>query len=97
MNNIDKLHDILDDKNIELNLKQRELVAFLKNQTKYPVSGADERKDIAYNIASLLSTEFAHTLNSSENLDQILTLAGELEVEYEGEKWASLINMIQLL
>lgn len=97
MKNIDQLHNTLNDKNIESNFKQRELVAFLKNQTKYPVNGADECKLIAYTIAGLLSTEYAHTLNISDALDQILTLAGELEVEYEEEKWTLLIKMIQLL
>ena len=95
MKNIEQLYETLDDSNIESELKRNELSAFLKEQASMAVKDNSIRKDIAYDIAGLLSTRYALELNINDLTDQILTLAGELEVDDDSGKWEELIGLIE--
>ena len=96
--NIENLHNSLDDESTP-EVHRQELVAFLKDCSNNLPEGNDERRQIAYAIAGFMSTEFARSLDPSDPLDQILTLAGELEVPDEDteSKWQEFRRLIHSL
>lgn len=53
---------------------------YLKNQLERLNSDVAEAVEVAYNIAGLAATDFARLLDSADPIDEILTIAGELEV-----------------
>jgi hypothetical protein len=55
-----------------------------------------ERKTFAYNIASLLSTNYVRSLEENDPVIETLTLAGELEVPNDNsqKKWQELCRLI---
>lgn len=97
MKNIEQLHELLNDNNTKHELKRSELTVFLKGQIEFAQNDRADKKSIAYDIASLLGTHYASELEISDVTDQILTLAGELEVDYDENKWQLIILMIKSL
>lgn len=95
---IEKLHNSLD-KESTPNIQRQELITHLKATVDTLPENEDERRAIAYDIAGLLSTHFAKSLDSNDLLDQILTLAGELEVPNQNDtnRWTEFNNLIQEL
>lgn len=95
---IEKLYNSLD-KESTLNTQRQELITYLKTVVNALPENEDIRRTIAYDVAGLLSTHFAKSLDSSDLLDQILTLAGELEVpnQNDANKWAEFYSLIQKL
>lgn len=55
--------------------------------------------EIAYKIAGIMATEFARCLNENDTIDEILTIAGELEVNPQNadELREELIKKIDML
>lgn len=95
---IEKLHSSLDNETIS-NTQRQELIAYLKASIDTLPEDEGDRRTVAYEIAGLLSTHFAKSLDSHDTLDEILTLAGELEVPDENDagKWAEFYKLIQKL
>lgn len=56
------------------------LVRFLKSQLARLDNDTPDAIRAAYEIAGLIATDFARTLNASDPIDEILTIAGELEI-----------------
>ncbi len=76
-----------------------QFILFLKNKLA-PLNGdINDATGTAYEIAGLMSTDFAQSLNSSDPIDKILTIAGELEIHPSNaeELRAELIEKIQAL
>lgn len=97
MKNIEQLHDLLNDSDTKPELKRSELDIFLKKQIEFSQYDIADKKRIAYDIASLLATDYVSKLKTNDITDRILTLAGELEVDYDEYKWKSIILMIESL
>lgn len=95
--NIDQLHQTLNNEHLENKLKYDELVVFLKECIASVEDRVDKQKKLAYDITSILSTNYAQSLDRSETIDKILILAGELEVDYETKTWETFSSMIRSL
>ena len=95
--NIDQLHETLDNKHIDSDLKREKLVVFLNEYIVSVENNPEKRKSLAYDIASILATDYARFLNVDDTIDNILTLAGELEIDYEAKAWETLSSMIKSL
>lgn len=61
-----------------LESRQR-LVQILRDKASELQSNPDDYAEIAYQIAGFLATNFAQQLSSDDPIDEILTIAGELE------------------
>lgn len=59
---------------------REKLVRFLKSQLARLDNDTPDAVQAAYEIAGLMATDFARTLNTSDPVDEILTIAGELEI-----------------
>lgn len=90
--NIENLHNTLNNK-LPNELKRAELIKYLKERLINIPAENEMRKKLAYEIASLLSTDYSKTLKDSV-IDDILTLAGELEVENNEKDWQELHKLI---
>jgi hypothetical protein len=79
--------------------KRQELISYLKKNCKDLPENVEERRSVAYEIAGLMSTTYAHSLSTSDALDTILTLAGELETpdKESATKWAELRSLVATL
>ncbi|MFF0492841.1 hypothetical protein ACFYTQ_27740 [Nocardia sp. NPDC004068] len=72
------------------------MTQFLKEQAVRLRDEPGQALQIAYEIAGLMATEFARTLGDDDPLDEVLTIAGELEVDPENadELYKELIEKI---
>lgn len=95
--NINQLHEILNSESADRTIQRKELITFLKSHVMSTEDEVSKRKDLAYDLASILSTDYARSLNDEETIDRVLTLAGELEVDYDVNAWRLLTSMIQEL
>lgn len=96
--NIEHIYAELDSHKSEP-IKEGILRDYLKQRlSSLPVS-APERRKVAYDIAGLLSTSYAKTLEDNSPYEQILTLAGELEVSESdnAQKWTDLLELAAAL
>jgi len=96
--NIEKIYQFLDNK--EPNNTNRDLlISYLKECSQSVPKDIENRKSLVYNIAGLLSTKYAMSLDENDPIDKILTLAGELETndKDEDDGWVNLIKMINSL
>lgn len=95
---VERLHKSLNSE-LSPNVKRDELIVYLKTCVNNLPKDDKVRQSIAYNIASLLSTRFADTLKAGDAIDEILILAGELEVSNESDpaKWLQLCRLIERL
>ncbi len=76
-----------------------QFILFLKNKL-VPLNGdINDATKVAYEIAGLMSTDFAQSLSTSDSIDEILTIAGELEINPHNaeELRVELIEKIQSL
>jgi len=96
--NIENLYNKLNSKE-NSSEKRHEIITFLKKIANNIPTAPAKRQDKAYEIAGLLSTDFARSLSAEDPIDNILTLAGELEVrdEQEAQKWEELLRLINSL
>lgn len=97
--NIDKLYSLLDS-NASSADQRRELVTRLKMCAAKLPDDESDRRLIAYKLAGLLSTHFVKSLDSDDAIDEILTLAGELEIpdddsEVKWQEFLTLTNNLQ--
>lgn len=76
----------------QFTLLLKDKLAILKGEISEAVKGG-------YEIAGLMSTDFAQSLGSSDPIDEILTIAGELEIHPDNaeELRLELIEKIQAL
>lgn len=95
---IEQLHKYLDVESYK-STQRGELIDYLKTAIKTLPESKSDRSNFAYNVAGLLSTNFAQSLDSNDSLDNILTMAGELEIpnDYDGSKWEGFCNLINNL
>ena len=79
--------------------KRSLLISYLKEQIESLSQQNDERTKVAYEIAGLMSTRYIKSLNSDDILEQILSLAGELEIKESAseQKWHALQRMVAQL
>jgi hypothetical protein len=85
--------DTSDDKN------RITLISFLKEEVKKLQDQPDLAIEIAYSIAGLMATDFARKLPEDDPIDEILTIAGELEIKpdnYEALR-NELVNKVNAL
>ncbi|RWZ78484.1 MAG: hypothetical protein EOT05_01870 [Candidatus Microsaccharimonas sossegonensis] len=95
---INELHKLLDTTELSRDTKRTELISFLKSINGVLHAYPEKSREVAYDIAGILSTEYARSL-SDKNIDSILTLAGELESEEDlnNSNWYLLANLINEL
>jgi hypothetical protein len=96
--NIGTLHETLNSIS-DPHTARREIILYLKKIIE-DLGGRNDMSEIAYDIASLLSTDYARSLKHSDQLDVILTLAGELEAAGPviiGQRWTELRRLIMAL
>ena len=60
---------------------RQRLVQILKDEALRLRGNPDKYAEIAYTIAGYLATNFARHLSSDDPIDDILTIAGELEIK----------------
>ncbi len=97
--NIEKIYSVLDSDD-SIHEKRAAAIAYLHECVDNLSDDPEERRKIAYNIAGLMSTNFASALEDDDSIEEILNLAGELEVNNDGKneaEWQSLIDLISAL
>jgi hypothetical protein len=94
-----KLFKSLDTEATPTETRKEELVLFLKNEATRIKAQPELAVEIAYGIAGFMSTEFAQNLAKNNPIEEILTIAGELEVAPENSAALrdELLNKIALL
>jgi hypothetical protein len=94
---IDKVYDTVQatkEPAIQRQLIMNYILSFVKTLEDDP----EARQDIAYNIATLSSTDYAQGLDEDDTLVITLEFAGELEdAEEDNEDWALLVEIIKSL
>lgn len=73
----ESLYEIL---NNEASDSRTALLEYLMQAANEMEEHRDLTKEIAYNIAGLMATDFARDLADGDPIEEILTIAGELEV-----------------
>ncbi len=71
----------------------------LKSQIEKLKGSTQDDKEIAYQIAGLLNTDFARSLPDDDIYLKIMLMAGELElpdglIDKENSNWKKLVNMV---
>lgn len=82
-NNYDNLFRSLDTLNDTSQDSKEELISFLRGEATKLRLHPERSIEIAYTITGLLATNFARALPENDPIDEILTIAGELEVNPE--------------
>ncbi len=59
------------------------VVEYLAQGLRYLKSSPDKADEIAYQIAGLMATDFARSLDKNDPIDGILIIAGELESAHD--------------
>ena len=87
----------LNDSNAEDN--RSKLILYLKDKITQLNGDIAEAVAAAYEIAGLMSTDYGQSLSSSDPIDEILTIAGELEINPNDAESLrkELIEKIQLI
>ena len=93
---IEKLYETLDDE-VSTESRRTNLEIFLKTTIK--TLSKTDRRDFAYSVAGLLSTNYAQSLSRDDLMDRILTTAGEIEVSNDIDDfvWNEFCAMINSL
>ncbi len=91
------IYDFLDN-NPDNNQNRLALINYLKNNIQ-SLGDNEKYSETVYNMAGMMSANYVHSLPDDDILMQILTLAGELEVEDENtnENLNHLIYLINQL
>lgn len=71
----------------------------LKSQINKLKDNTQDKKEVAYQIAGLLDTDFARSLPDDDMYLKIMLMAGELElpnglIDKENSNWEKLVNMV---
>jgi len=96
---IEQTYEILDNKDGSSD-KREVLIIYLRNSIESLVGDPELRAKIAYDIAGLMSTSYALSLKDGDPIEEILTLAGELEAndsDVTEDKWKQLVTLINSL
>jgi hypothetical protein len=95
---IEKLHNSLNTES-HSSIQRSNLIDYLKIAVKTLPEDDNARHDFAYDVAGLLSTNFAKSLDRNDPLEYVLTMAGELEIpaDYNEAKWNEFCNLINIL
>lgn len=86
---IENIFDQLNSPDDDLKERKHILLKHLQEQLNYRQQHPDESEQVAYDIAGLLSTDFAQSLPEGDPYLEILTLAGELELPEQHRSSAS--------
>lgn len=80
---------------------RQEVVNFLKLQIEEYKTNPERGEEIAYDIAGLMSTKALHGLPEGDPLEEVLLLAGELELpeqhRSEGVNWDNFVEKVKNL
>jgi len=94
---IDKVYETVQETK-EPAIQRQLIVNYIVSFVKMLEDDPEARQDIAYNIASFLSTDYAQSLEEDDPLAATLAFAGELEIEEEdNEDWPLFIDIIKSL
>ena len=94
---IDKIYDTVQETK-EPAIQRQLIVSYILSYAKTLQEHPEARQDIAFNIATFVSTDYAQTLNEDDSLAITLAFAGELEdAEPDHEDWELLIGIINTL
>ena len=74
-----KLFDLLNNEQFTPQRSRAEVVAYLKQSATELTQDPDSILSVAYDITGLLATNFAAQLPDNDPVDEILTIAGEIE------------------
>jgi hypothetical protein len=59
---------------------RREFIGYLQTASQKIESDKASAPKVAYSIAGMFATDFAHNLDENDPLTEIMTIAGELEI-----------------
>jgi hypothetical protein len=94
---IDKVYDTVQETK-EPAIQRQLIINYIMSYVKTLEDDPEARQDIAYNIATLLSTDYAQGLDQEDPLAVTLDFASELEeADEDSEDWALLIEIIHAL
>ena len=94
---IDKIYDTVQETK-ESAIQRQLIVSYILSYAKTLQEDPEARQDIAFNIATFVSTDYAQTLKEDDSLAITLAFAGELEdAEPDHEDWELLIGIINTL
>lgn len=83
-----------------LEISESVIISYLKDCAQKLIAHPDQRTSIAYEIAGLMSTRYARRLSDGSKIEEIMSLAGELEIDSNGEDtkgWNELVSLIRKL
>jgi len=94
---IDKVYDTVQETK-EPAVQRQLIISYILSYLKTLEDDPEARQDIAYNIATLESTDYAQSLDEEDRLAVTLAFASELEeAEEENGDWALLVDIIKSL
>ena len=94
---IDKVYDTVQETK-EPAIQRQLIINYIMSYAKTLEDDPEARQDIAYNIATLESTDYAQGLDEEDTLAVTLAFASELEeAEADNEYWPLLVEIIQSL
>ena len=94
---IDKIYDTVQETK-EPAIQRQLIVSYILSYAKTLKEDPEARQDVAFNIATFVSTDYAQTLKEDDSLAITLAFAGELEdAEPDHEDWELLIGIINTL
>ena len=94
---IDKVYETVQETK-EPAIQRQLIINYASSYVKTLESDPEARQDIAYNIATLASTDYALSLDEEDLLSATLSFAGELEeAEEDNEDWELFVESIKSL
>jgi len=94
---IDKVYDTVQETK-EPAIQRQLIINYILSYVKTLEDDPEARQDIAFNIATLESTDYAQSLDEEDVLAITLAFASELEeAEEDNEDWALLVDIIKSL
>ena len=80
-------------------VKRREFIHYIKGTIDLMECDMKSRAGIAYNIVGLWGSKYRYEIDDGSDIDEILTIAGELELDETGKNpdWDVLIERINKL
>lgn len=75
---MDNIYERID--NLSNEQSRAEITSYLKALLPTLLGGLEQSISAAYSIAGLMATEYARNLKNDDPIDEILTIAGELEI-----------------
>jgi hypothetical protein len=94
---IDKIYETVQETK-EPAIQRQLIVNYILSYAKTLQEDHEARQDIAFNIATFVSTDYAQSLREDDTLAITLAFAGELEdAQPDHEDWGLLIGIIETL